>query len=436
MVDHSAIGDNMGGDPRQKWSFARVVQLMYEQERTGILDVAGADGEWHIHLRDGQIVNVVPVEGRRWLLGDVLVSTEAITEDQLMKALKRHKRTGERIGKILIELELISADVLKKYLDLQMRETLFPLFQMLGITAKFRKEPPDPLEEASPVPIPWVLKEAQRRVREWPLLEKRVPSLSAVYAKEPGTIREILGTQGSGVREVDPDLPLDVQALQEAALEGEIGGNERIVYYYVNGRKTVAQLALASGLGQFETTKALYRLAGRGYVRMLHEQGEGERRSDKTIFPLLFQIAFTVFLGAVVALLGFWRVGGLDGVGLGRVTDQELAQVLSASHQERVRRALDAFHAQTGVYPEALEELVGARYLAADDLQRPELGGAPEYTRFGGGDRCLLRFGAKPPPAPGSSRDAGGSAGTTPPPDVPMGEAAHDVPEPVTPPAP
>lgn len=436
MVEQSTGG---AGDARTKWSFARVVQLMYEQQRTGILDVSGADGEWQIHLREGQVVNVVPVEGRRWMLGDVLVATEAITEEQLLKALKRAKRSGGRIGKVLIESELISPDVLKKYLDLQMRETLFPLFQMLGITATFRKEPPDPLEEASPVPIPWVLKEAQRRVREWPLLEKRVPSLGAVYAKEPGTIREILGSVGSGVREVDPDS-LDELAAQEAALEGEIGGNERIVYYYVNGQKTVAQLALASGLGQFETTKALYRLAGRGYVRMLTEEGEGERQAEKTIFPVLFQIAFYLFLAAVVGLLVFWRIGGLDDRGLGLGTDRELAQVVRPAHRERVRRALDAYHAEVGAYPQSLAALVEARYLQPEDVLPTALGAVASYERLGSGDRYALHFGdeqaAKGAEAPEVAPSPAPEGAASPAPEVAPSPAPEGAPAPDASPGP
>jgi hypothetical protein len=276
---------------------------------------------------------------------------------------------------------------------------------MVGITARFRDEPPEPLEEITPIPIPYVLKDAGRRIREWPLLEKRVPSQDAVYAKAPGTIGEILGTQGGGVREVDPNTRVD----EEAALEGEIGGNERIVYYYVNGRKTVGQIAMASSLGAFETTKALYRLAGQGYVRLLAEEGEGERKREATIFPLLFQIAFYMFLGAVVALLVFWRIGGLAGAagGLGPMTAVELQPVLLAPQQERVRLALEVYHAETGVFPEQLRALVDEGLLEDRDLQGEALGGDPSYTRLGGGDRYVLRIGAgadRPEAAEGVAR--------------------------------
>lgn len=390
MVEQGPLGAGAPGDPKQKWSFARVVQLMYEQERSGILDVSGADGEWQIHLRDGQIVNVVPVEGRRWLLGDVLIASDAITEGQLLKALKRHKRSGERLGSVLVDSNLVSRDVLKKYLDLQMRETLFPLFQMLGTTVRFRKEDPEPLLDATAIPIPFVLKEAARRIREWPLLEKRVPSSDALYAKEPGTIREILGSQGGGVRAVDPDEPVD----EEAALEGEIGGNERIVYYYVNGEKTVAQLAMASGLGEFETTKALYRLVGREYVRLLAEEGQGEKKKERTVFPILFRIVFYVFLVALVGLLAVWRVGGLgaEANGLLGVADAHVIRALQEPQRERLRMALDVHYAETGAFPGELSQLVDDGLLRPDDLSPELLGGTPDYLRLGGGDRYVLRI--------------------------------------------
>ena len=38
-------------------SFAAVMQRMLQEERTGILDVSGPDGEWEIHLHRGGVIH-------------------------------------------------------------------------------------------------------------------------------------------------------------------------------------------------------------------------------------------------------------------------------------------------------------------------------------------------------------------------------------------
>ena len=53
-------------------------------------------------------------------LGDLLVQNEVITEDQLMTALSEQKKTGNKLGKVLVDLGYIEQDNLLRFLSRQM----------------------------------------------------------------------------------------------------------------------------------------------------------------------------------------------------------------------------------------------------------------------------------------------------------------------------
>ena len=48
------------------------------------------------------------MERRRKKLGEILISQGLITDEQLLVALKEHKRTGISIGTVLVKLGFIS----------------------------------------------------------------------------------------------------------------------------------------------------------------------------------------------------------------------------------------------------------------------------------------------------------------------------------------
>lgn len=52
-------------------------------------------------------------------LGQILVNTRTITRQQLKEALKKQKRTGELLGKILSEMKAISQNTLQRFLKIQ-----------------------------------------------------------------------------------------------------------------------------------------------------------------------------------------------------------------------------------------------------------------------------------------------------------------------------
>jgi hypothetical protein len=342
---------------------------MYKKERTGILEVSSPDGEWQIHLVQGAVVNAVTVEGRRWLLGDLLTGSGVLTEAQLLRADKRASADGRPVEAVLLESGAVSPDILKRMLDLQVRETLFPLFNRIGTTCRFSEDPPRPLEGLVPIPIPYVLKEAERRLREWPDIQKIIPHPEAVYGRVAGTATEVLGG------EPDPPAPDEDDETER------LTANDQMVYYYLNRKKTVAQVALATGLGEHETMKSLVHLRRERVVELVAERGAGEKNKERTIFPALVRLLFyAVLLAGIGGLLG-WRLGLLGApVDSLLPARQAAAESVVRQQQSRIESALELYHLERGYYPDALDDLEAQRYLYPGELSDRMVGVDWRYT--------------------------------------------------------
>lgn len=380
--------------PRQSWSFAEVLRLMYDKERTGILDVSGLSGQWEIHLRAGQVVNLVVREGQNWNLGNLLIEGGALTDPEMLKANKRAKKNNESLETAILSLNLVTKDVLRRYVVLDTKETLFPLFEQVGITCRFRDQPPILNDLLDAIPVSFLLKEASRRIKLGPKIGKVVKDAEAVYAKKPEFLRLMLGGTGSMLRTVEGNEDDPSDALTPSSVETEITANERIVFYYLNGKKTITQVARTSGLGLFETKKALCRLISRRAVDLVQEQGTGESVPDKTIFPILFRLSMYVVIVGIISLTWWFRGGEItQSRGLLSTLSGPMAAAFVAPQLQRIRSGLDVFFLENGNYPAQLRELVEKNILFDDDIDTSRLSLKIHYVTSPQADAYQLSVG-------------------------------------------
>ena len=356
------------------------VKTMYEESRTGVLEVAGDEGTVQVHVKDGKVVHAVPPPGSDWLLGHVLVESGTVPEKKLYRLRRKSRKTGRALEVLLIEQGSLTHDVLSKYLDLQLRETIVPLFLQEEVRSEFRDEPPVVNDFVRPVPIPFLLKEAEKRRTEWPVLKRLGISRAAVFDKTDESIARFLG--GGEARP------------EGAGPEGQLGASERLVYYYVNGRKTVQQVAFASCLGEFETIRALQQLKKRGFIYLVEREGRGEQHEDPTMLPKLIAMTFYLFLAVLVAGAVLLRPPQISHI-LTTISGQSdvRSPYVRTAYMARVRKAVDLYFARFGRYPKKLLVELGAR----DILPGDEL--AYNIDRFSyRADEEGYRLGSKPTP--------------------------------------
>jgi len=322
---------------REPLSFADILKFLASNRKTGILKVNSAEGELLLHFSDGKIVGVDMPKGQDWVIGQYLTEGEATSERRLMRALKIATARGLSPEEVLVRKHYVSPDVLKRFMDLYSREVILPLFSKVGLVCSFLAEPPVENRWLPPVSVAFLLKEGDRRAREWPLLTKRIPSASVVYAKDKSYIAQVM----KGGEEGNP--------LFSDRLDPELGANERIVFYFVDGRKTVKQISRASGLDMFSAYRALYTLENKFMVKVVSSQGN-EAQRDSGLVHAAVRVAFYGLIALVLAWLGAVRPGPLKLLtGERRL---ELSEVVDSFH--RAERAL----ARTELEAVSLEGLV------------------------------------------------------------------------------
>jgi len=349
------------GQSRKKdqLSFAGILKLLYTNRKSGILKVKSVEGELLIHFLEGKIVGVDTARGQDWIIGQYLIEGEVLTERRLLRALRIATQKSITPEEVLVKKRYISPDVLKRYMDLYSREVILPLFGKVGLVCSFLSEDPVENQWLPPVSVPYLLKEGERRSREWPLLAKRIPSEGVVYAKDKSFISQVM-----------KDGDEEGNSLFSDRMDPELGANERIVYYFVDGRRPVKLLARAAGLDLFSTYKALYNLENKFMVKVVSSQGSEVRR-ESTVIPYIVRGLFYLLILAALAGLGLNRPGPLKILAGERGVD--IQQIMDAAKEAELLEldsAVRAVYLEKTTCPTSLEAAAELSGLSGVDVSR------------------------------------------------------------------
>jgi tetratricopeptide (TPR) repeat protein len=239
-------------------SLADVCQLLALGLKTGCLSVTDRSRFGQIFFDRGRIC-YSRIINRRDRIGDVLVRAGVLTQEQLASALEAQSREPDRkLGEVLVSTGFITHDDLTRYIRLQIEEAIYHLFTWsrgsFFFEADERPENADILVSINPDSL---LLEAARRVDEWTIIEKKIPSLDLIF-------------------EVD----------QERAKESfsELTHEQQRILTLLDGAHTVAEVADETSISEFEVGKALYGLIQAGFAaRVGHRDEEPVRGKDAEI---------------------------------------------------------------------------------------------------------------------------------------------------------
>ena len=221
-------------------SLPDVIQLLFLGRRTGCLALADQHNFGTIYLDEGLIV-YASIVNRRDRLGDILVRNGRITPEQLQQAIEAQDDDRQhKLGEILVNLGTLSRTELEDYMRLQIEEAVYYLFTWTSGTFNFeagvRPEREDFLVRISPEAL---LLEGARRVDEWSLIEKKIPSFDLIFSVDQQHIAQSTPTLSAEQQRL---LPL------------------------IDGTRDVRQLIDESGLVEFEVGKALFGLITAGFA--------------------------------------------------------------------------------------------------------------------------------------------------------------------------
>jgi len=232
-------------------SLPDVLQLLAMGQKTGCLSIADRSNFGYIYFEKGRIC-YASIVNRRDRLGDILVKHGKITEEQLDAAIHRQgKERDKKLGQILVSQQVITQEDLERYMRVQIEESVYYLFTWtqgtFNFEAEVRPEQQDFLVSINPESL---LLEGARRVDEWSLIEKKIPSFDLIFV-----------------------LDKDRLAISEAKLTD---AQQRLLPL-LDGSRDVNQVIEDSGLGEFEIGKGLYGLITAGF---LHRAGRTTSPAD------------------------------------------------------------------------------------------------------------------------------------------------------------
>ena len=221
-------------------SLPDVLQLLALGQKTGCLSIADRSNFGYIYFDRGRIC-YASIVNRRDRLGDILAKHGLLSTEQLDAAIHRQTRERDKkLGEILVSMSVISQPDLERYMRMQIEEAVYYLFTWTQGTFNFeadvRPEQQDFLVSINPESL---LLEGARRVDEWSLIEKKIPSFDLIFTVD----RDRLAISDASLTETQQRLlPL------------------------IDGTRDVNQVIEDSGLGEFEIGKALYGLITAGFV--------------------------------------------------------------------------------------------------------------------------------------------------------------------------
>src|SRR5687767_13876625 len=234
-------------------SLPDVLQLLAMGQKTGCLSLSDRSNFGYIYFDRGRIT-YASIVNRRDRLGDLLVKNGLLDPRDLAGAIDEQARDpSSRLGEILIRRGAITREQLEQYIRIQIEEAVYYLFTWGQGSFYFEAEQ-RPEEGAMLVSInpENLLLEGARRIDEWSLIEKKIPSLDLVF-------------------EIDRSKPL-------ASLE--LSDDQRKILPLIDGRRSVQELIEESGMVEFDVGKALF-----GYIQAGIAHPVGRRQAQVKEVP-------------------------------------------------------------------------------------------------------------------------------------------------------
>ena len=172
-------------------SLPDVLQLLSMGKKTGCLSVTHRNNFGYIYFNKGRIC-YASIVNRRDRLGDMLVKTGVISQAQLDAAIElQDRRRDKRFGELLVELGALTQQQLHDAINVQIQEAVYFLFTWNQGTFNFEADvAPDQHDFVVSINPESLLLEGARRVDEWGLIEKKIPSFDIVFERDRARIAE------------------------------------------------------------------------------------------------------------------------------------------------------------------------------------------------------------------------------------------------------
>jgi len=341
-----------------------IVQLIGLQRKTGTLHLKTQGESVKVIFEGGNIVAAESSIARPSdRIGNALVMQGAITQEQLDQALAVQKQTMQRLGHVLIAEKIVAEDHLRKAVEAQLFQVVFRLFRWREGDYNFETQATVDYERTGAVSLgaDFVLMEGIRMVDEWPIIERRIPSMASVFKRvvDPSQV------QAKGGQEENPEgLDGILGSMGSSGGSGKLAlsGDELLVFNAVDGKRSCQQIVESTPLHDFAVCRTLLDLMDRDVVALTDVKGSaGTMKAGGDTGGAAGKAFMAVAL--VAALFGVYRnlTAPFGVFGLPPLVQPAVNTALETRLRERLELAdarIRGFRLAYGRLPASMDELV------------------------------------------------------------------------------
>jgi hypothetical protein len=341
-----------------------IFQLIGLQRKTGTLTLQSDKEEVTVTFENGMVV-MADSSGKRLedRLGHVLVKQGKLGASRLEEALQTQKATLQRLGHILVTSNAITAKDLRDALTVQVSQIVFKVFRWRD--GEYLFAPTDAVdydrENFSPMSADFILMEGIRMVDEWPIIEKKIPSMDLVF--RPVVDHALIEVIESDTPSEPTFGSLTDAKRPTASSKISLTRQEENIFRKVDGTRTVQGIIDSTGLPEFETCRTLFDLLNRN---LISTAGRGAAKAEsgveevpvtgKPVWAAVALVGLVALVGVLVQLRTPFAVVGLSP--LLRSSQKLLMDEVSHTRLQRLDRAVQAHVLMKGAPPRTLVEVV------------------------------------------------------------------------------
>jgi hypothetical protein len=352
-----------------------IFQLIGLQRKTGILTLKNQQEQVTVTFENGMVV-MADSSGKRLedRLGNVLVKQGKLTKERLDEVLQTQKATLQRLGHVLVTNSFISGKDLKDALHVQVSQIVFRLFRWRE--GEYHFAPTESVdfdrENFNPMSADFILMEGIRMVDEWPIIEKKIPSMDLVFRSVVDPTMIEIG--GGEAEESLGALAEPKRAAASSTNKIRLTPEEERIFRRIDGTRTVQAIIDSTGMGDFEVCRTLFDMLNRNLIT---PAGRGPSREasrfarEEDAEPVRAPAFAMIGLAAALSLAGLFAQMSSPFAVLGlpplrssydpaRSSYELMIQAVSHARLQRLDRALYAYYLARGSLPETLEVLADA----------------------------------------------------------------------------
>jgi hypothetical protein len=305
------------------FGLADILQLIYFQRKTGVLTLEGKMDRVRLLFVNG---NICGAESKRRLednrLGKILIKKGHLQETELNAALDEQRRTGAKLGSILLKRDSVDSEVIRDIVESQITETIIQLFGWKHGTYDFSVQQ---VQQDRDLPFSLdtqhLLMEGLRIVDEWSVIQGRI-NLDTVFRKK-----------------IDQPGGLTVE--------------EEEIFGYVDGDNDLSTIIDLSGMDNFEVSKTVLSLIEKDFIETA-ESVPVEPVAAVPVEKRSFQLPGWISYVALILAVLFSAAGLLAG------TRPDFRELRESKKIDSFRVKIESYKYEHGSYPPTLDLVTGS----------------------------------------------------------------------------